>query len=34
MLQWLIDPEHAPSGAQLIAGIEAALPAAFAKETV
>jgi AcrR family transcriptional regulator len=34
MLQWLIDPEHAPSGAELIAGLEAALPAALATEAV
>jgi AcrR family transcriptional regulator len=34
MLQWLIDPEHAPSGEELIAGLEAALPAALAQETV
>jgi AcrR family transcriptional regulator len=34
MLQWLIDPEHAPSGEELIAGLEAALPTALAIETV
>jgi AcrR family transcriptional regulator len=34
MLQWLIDPEHAPSGEELIAGLEAALPTALATETV
>ena len=32
MLQWLVDPEHAPSGQELIAGLAAALPAALAKE--
>jgi AcrR family transcriptional regulator len=34
MLQWLIDPRHAPSGKELIAGLEAALPAALALEPV
>jgi hypothetical protein len=34
MLQWLIDPEYAPSGEELIAGLEAALPTALATETV
>ena len=29
MLQWLIDPQHAPTGEELIAGLEAALPAAL-----
>ncbi|GAA2970350.1 hypothetical protein GCM10020227_43660 [Streptomyces flavovirens] len=30
MLQWLVDPEHAPSGADVVAGLAAApeLPAA------
>jgi AcrR family transcriptional regulator len=32
MLQWLIDPRRAPSGEELIAGLEAALPAALAVE--
>ena len=32
MLQWLVDPERAPSGEDLIAGLSAALPAALTAE--
>jgi AcrR family transcriptional regulator len=32
MLQWLVSPQHAPSGEELIAGLEAALPRALAQE--
>ena len=34
LLQWLVDPERAPSGEELTAGLDAALPAALARETV
>jgi AcrR family transcriptional regulator len=34
MLQWLVDPAHAPSGAEVTAGLEAALPLALATERV
>jgi AcrR family transcriptional regulator len=34
LLQWLVDPERAPSGEELIAGLDAALPVALAKEPV
>jgi AcrR family transcriptional regulator len=30
LLQWLVDPARAPSGAELTAGLDAALPVAFA----
>ena len=30
MLQWLVDPKRAPSGADVTAGLDAALAAAFA----
>jgi AcrR family transcriptional regulator len=32
LLQWLVDPERAPSGEELTAGLDAALPMALAKE--
>lgn len=34
LLQWLVDPERAPTGAELTAGLEAALPIALAEEAV
>jgi AcrR family transcriptional regulator len=34
LLQWLVDPERAPSGAELTAGLDAALPVALAKDAV
>ena len=34
MLQWLLDPERAPSGAQITAALEAALPVALAQQPV
>jgi AcrR family transcriptional regulator len=34
LLQWLVDPERAPSGEELTAGLDAALPLALAKEPV
>jgi AcrR family transcriptional regulator len=34
LLQWLVDPDRAPSGAELTAGLDAALPAALVRETV
>jgi AcrR family transcriptional regulator len=34
MLQWLIDPQHAPSGTELIAAIEVVLPVALVREGV
>jgi AcrR family transcriptional regulator len=34
LLQWLVDPERAPSGEELTAGLDAALPMALAKEAV
>jgi AcrR family transcriptional regulator len=34
LLQWLVDPERAPSGEELTAGLDAALPVAVAKELV
>jgi AcrR family transcriptional regulator len=34
LLQWLVDPQRAPSGAELTAGLDAALPEALAKQTV
>jgi AcrR family transcriptional regulator len=34
MLQWLVDPEHAPSGRELIAGLEATLPLVLAEEAI
>ena len=34
LLQWLVDPERAPSGAELTTGLDAALPVALAKEAV
>jgi AcrR family transcriptional regulator len=34
LLQWLVDPERAPSGAELTDGLDAALPVALAKEAV
>jgi AcrR family transcriptional regulator len=32
LLQWLVDPERAPTGEELTAGLDAALPVALAKE--
>ena len=32
MLQWLVSPEHAPSGEQVIAGLENAIPRAVAQQ--
>jgi AcrR family transcriptional regulator len=32
LLQWLVDPERAPSGEQLTTGLDAALPVALARE--
>jgi AcrR family transcriptional regulator len=34
LLQWLVDPERAPAGDELTAGLDAALPAALATEAV
>jgi AcrR family transcriptional regulator len=34
LLQWLVDPERAPSGEELTAGLDVALPVALAKEAV
>lgn len=34
LLQWLVDPEHAPSGEELTAGLDAALPLAVAPQAV
>jgi AcrR family transcriptional regulator len=34
LLQWLVDPQRAPSGEELTAGLDAALPVALAKEAV
>jgi hypothetical protein len=33
LLQWLVDPERAPSGAELAAGVEAAFTTALAGST-
>ncbi len=33
LLQWLVDPDRAPSGEELTAGLDAALPVALARET-
>jgi len=34
LLQWLVDPERAPSGEELTAALDAALPAAFATKAI
>jgi AcrR family transcriptional regulator len=34
LLQWLVDPERAPSGEELTAGLDVALPVALAKEAI
>jgi hypothetical protein len=34
LLQWLVDPDRAPSGEELTSGLDAALPVALAKEPV
>jgi AcrR family transcriptional regulator len=34
LLQWLVDPERAPSGEELTAGLDVALPVALAQEAV